>query len=802
MNPSEIIAHAGDLQRVIEAFPADADPVVLEALHVALAGMLGLVTNNEGSPIQPMGEARAALLPPTQDDGAPPRTPPRTPLQPTSLSYVPPDPRMPAHSLCARGLEGVTVRTPKGKLLKASEVKDAECRMQKRKEPTFDSSYKFDTKKGFRITIKSIYDRLYRTGVSYVFNLAEEAYEEDKKAHAFDIADERSVLKIDGETVHDLDQAIVFDWLQQAFSDKYPEIFLSIKSSDYLCGTIAYDKLRRKLNPINPRIQIDKKNRFKQWISLPFNTTWEDHEHLLVKYRHDLQAANADVKPFKIMYLTVDALRKTGGHWTTFMENNKIQQFVDMNAENFTEDDLSSFFQALQQREYSLLGDTKAAQQRGKRTADTSESEQICVASHFQYCSFHKKDVAHSEADCSLNPKNKGKAPPASTEGGKAGLGLSPSSNESEGEEGDSLPGAEAGLFANVVCYKCKKKGHIKANCPDMNAPVYAAFMIHELEVSLDAPHLSIGSAPCSITPRGLLYARAAGALAGDCPGPLAEPPEGLVDVERSVEGQWGFYPNPFDPKLMQRGGWRREQLEGPPPPNFFERIEAIDRKVTSGFFLDNPDGYSPHLDLGNTPNDHEDDYDTVPDLIDSQSSDDEQDLIYMDVVDFDEFAGRTDVLGEIIADGGATINLLQDFDDPDPPRDAIEAIFVRPALTEEGLVGSTLNQFIESSWNDLITSDLPGISNSITDFDIDKAIAQTKTLPLSIKSPMEYEIKGARIDDDSTLRDDYWAPDFNGGKVIEWYKRINTIYHGTVMDVELKPNNKLKIDTRALHAY
>ena len=758
------------LQLAIQALPPGTDPALLEGLATIgeQLSQTGLVRTGTPISIQPMGSAPPYEVPPIQptpDAGttAPPRRGYADPglvyatqagyVDPSGLRhadpglrhadpglrYTDPGPRYadpaagtigtpaplsvaPEHGLAS----GVTLRTPKGKMLRASDVKDAEVRMQKRKEPTFDSSYKYDVKKGFRPTIKAIHDRLFRSGISYVFNLAGEPFEADKKDQAFDIADERSVMKIDGETVHDLDQSTVFDWLQQAFSEKFPEIFQNIKSSDYLCGTTAYDKLRKKLNPINPRIQIEKKNRFKEWLGLPLgSTTWETHEHLLVKYRLDLQAANADVKPHKIMYLTVDALRKTGTHWTSFMENHKVQHYLDISRDLFSEDDLTGFFTTLQQREYDLLGDTKAAQ-RGKKATDAADPEQSNLASHLasgrkpglaqkKFCPFHKREVAHSEEDCSLNPKNKGKAPPSA---GKAGGGTGKANPQTAGgsakKTGNSDGKHHTAGHANVVCYKCKQKGHIKANCPDASntgdAPTFAGFVVENVSslepdaallcsddrrtaadrINVLVEHLRVESANDSFDDASLHASLdEEQAQVGQEPVKMDSTWNFFLNRDIRLEALWRErhgYPNPFDPKLMKSGGWRIGD-QGLPPPEFFKRADLVDSQITSEFFLDDPKGYSLRPAHANIPNDAEDgeddEDDDVPDLIDPESSDDEQleDQAYMACVTEDAdtpidapcttvyFAGCPDGVNEVIADSGATITLLQDrayFDDED----------------------------------------------------------------------------------------------------------------------------------------
>jgi len=356
------------------------------------------------------------------------------------------------------------ITTPKGKTI---DLKDAEQWAKRRKEATFDVSFKYTAAKGFHVTVKAIYDKLFSFQGHYVFNIGSNPLDPSRQELDLDVADERQAIKIGSVTVFQLDQSQAFSWLQQAFGDERPEIFLNIRATDDLCATAAYDELRRHYNPINPRIQEDAKEKFKTYLSTPLGpTTFDERCYTILRLRTELRSKGTDVSAYKVMYKTVDALRSTGGHWATFVDGSKVQRFTDMDKGEFTEDLLTEFFDVLLQREYDLKGkgdgfvnpgnqDKGGAPQGGAESGHLADTTRR--ARHQHTCKYHPgRKVNHTEDRCRENPKNKtakqddnGKDSDKGDEGGAAG-------GDNEKKSG----------FENIICYKCGERGHIKADCP------------------------------------------------------------------------------------------------------------------------------------------------------------------------------------------------------------------------------------------------------------------------------------------------------------------------------------------------
>mmetsp|Transcript_34344 Transcript_34344/g.84504 ORF Transcript_34344/g.84504 Transcript_34344/m.84504 type:complete len:451 (+) Transcript_34344:4071-5423(+) len=289
-----------------------------------------------------------------------------------------------------------TLTTPKGKILKDDKLRDAEQWAKRRKEPAFDSSFKYTVAKGFHITLKAVYDKLFSCQAHYVFNLSTNPFDPARQEQDLDTADERQAIKIGSVSIFELDQSQAFSWLQQAFGDERHEIFLNIKSTDAWCATNAYEELSTALGP----------------------TTFEERRHTILRLRTELRAKGADISAYKIMYRTVDALRSSGGHWATFIDGSKVQRFTDSNKEDFTEKLLKEFFDVLLQREYDLKGKSDGFATPGIQDKAGGAQDNAAETGHLadstrrprqQYtCKYHPgRKVNHTEDKCRENPKNK-----------------------------------------------------------------------------------------------------------------------------------------------------------------------------------------------------------------------------------------------------------------------------------------------------------------------------------------------------------------------------------------------------------
>ena len=177
---------------------------------------------------------------------------------------------------------------------------------------------------------------------------------------------------------------------------------------------------------------------------------------------------NADIDARDILISVVQSLQHSGQTWTIVAHSDEVRRFIARDVDRFNEKDLHEFAQAIQKREdegRSYLRDTKATDEsinlakHGKRggggggggaAGGRKGKKQPC-----KYHPQHPDGVWHTEDECRKNPKNmknKGK------DDYEANDELDGEDDEGEGDQ----------RYANVVCYNCKKRGHLKSECPDL----------------------------------------------------------------------------------------------------------------------------------------------------------------------------------------------------------------------------------------------------------------------------------------------------------------------------------------------
>jgi hypothetical protein len=333
--------------------------------------------------------------------------------------------------------------------------------LKKRKDPVFSMGLKFDRSKNFPLAVRLIYDSLKVSQMSYVFDLGATPVNPELAGKARAIAETRRNIMVGNETAYEIDQAGAYNILQQAFVDVFADIFLSIKVHDPDRATTAYERMFKRMNPRNVGIQQATQEKFLKLT----RATWEgrsaySHIDKVRNDRHDMQGKGTDVAPYIIAYNMSVAARRVSGPcaWASFSDIPEVRELLKKDKDAFTEDDLDDFFKLMEDRQ----NDGAAGADEDQPSTETGNLADATVGAGSHFCVFHQRVVRHKSSECSKNPKNRGKDSANAEHKTPVKTSFKEEDKDDDGEEKRPTNGTPHG----VVCYFCKQRGHIKANCP------------------------------------------------------------------------------------------------------------------------------------------------------------------------------------------------------------------------------------------------------------------------------------------------------------------------------------------------
>ena len=141
--------------------------------------------------------------------------------------------------------------TPNGRTIDHETAKQREKDYATDHKLPFESSFKHNENQSYTMTMKNIYDHFVSADKAYILNIGDTPYNPNAAESLKAYADEKKALYHGARTHFQIDQGIVFTWLQSAFMHLYTGIFSAISAEDEDCGTRAYEQIERQANPVN-----------------------------------------------------------------------------------------------------------------------------------------------------------------------------------------------------------------------------------------------------------------------------------------------------------------------------------------------------------------------------------------------------------------------------------------------------------------------------------------------------------------------------------------------------------------------
>jgi len=297
--------------------------------------------------------------------------------------------------------------TPNGKIIDYETVKQREKDYAKDHKLPFESSYKHNENQSYTMTMKDIYDRFVSADKAYILNIGDTPYNPNNAQSSKAYADEKKALFHGTRSHFEIDQGIVFNWLQGAFKHVYMGIFSTISAEDENCGTRAYEQIERQANPVNFYIRDEMQKQMKDYLKEAIKTTWSQKREQIARLRMDGRKKQADLKPYEIAMYIYKCLEASGEHWKDFLGSQTCIDLKNVREEAFTEETLDKLFKELDtvENNHATITTHKSKGKDDHHGLLSFDEHPKKKHPEKHPCKWHGgRMVAHREDQCRLNP--------------------------------------------------------------------------------------------------------------------------------------------------------------------------------------------------------------------------------------------------------------------------------------------------------------------------------------------------------------------------------------------------------------